>query len=319
MQKPKIIVTRKLPLKVEKYLKSNFIVKLNNKDEIFTSKELKEALHEYDGILCCVSDILDKNVFNSEGLKVSIISNFGVGFSNIDIELAQKKNVVVTNTPDVLTDATSNIAIFLILSVSRRTSYLENFLRKGNWNGFSIIDNLGIDLRGKNLGIIGMGRIGQATAKKALNAFGMKINYFNRSKINNLEFPAKQFYNLKDLIKVSDILSIHVPGGHSEPLIQKKHFSFMKKNLIIINTSRGDVIDESSLLYALKTKKIFGAGLDVFCKEPKINKEFFNVPNLTILPHIGSATEKTREDMGMIASKNLLAHFTDKKYISRIC
>ena len=319
MFKPKIIVTRKLPNNVENFLKSNFIVKLNNNDKNLSSLELKESLKNFDGILCCVSDIFDKNVFSQSNFKTSIISNFGVGVSNINLELAKKKKIVVTNTPDVLTEATSNIAIFLILSVSRRTTYSEKFLREGNWKGFSIIDNLGLDLIGKNLGIVGMGRIGKATAQKAYHAFGMNIKFFNRSKINSLNFPAKQIRTLEELIKDTDVLSIHVPGGNSQPLIQKKHFDIMKKNFILINTSRGEVIDEVSLLKALKEKKIFGAGLDVFCNEPKINKEIFNVPNLTILPHIGSATKKTREKMGMIASKNLLAHFTNKRYVSRIC
>ncbi len=317
MIKPKIILTRKLPLSVEDLLKKDFDVTLNTFDKKFSKLKLKEALENYDGILCCVSDNFDKEVLNTPNIRTSIISNFGVGVSNIDLEFVKTKKITITNTPDVLTDSTSNIALFLILAVSRKTTFLENHLRSKKWKGFSVVENLGIDLNKKNLGIVGMGRIGIATARKAYYAFGMKVSFYNRSIVKKLDFPAEQIFDLNKLIKKADVLSLHVPGS-KVPIIKRDHFKIMKKNLILINTSRGEVIDELSLINALSLNKIFGAGLDVFLNEPKINNAFYSIPNLTILPHIGSATENTREEMGMIAYKNLIAHFSDKKYISKV-
>ena len=315
MFKPKIILTRKLPHIVEDLLKENFDVTLNPLDKKFSKFKLKEALKNYDGILCCVSDIFEKEVLDIPNIRTSIISNYGVGVSNIDLEFVKSKKITVTNTPDVLTDSTSNIALFLMLAVSRKTTFLENQLRKKEWKGFSIVENLGIDLNKKNLGIVGMGRIGIATARKAYYAFGMKIYFYNRSIVKKLDFPAVQVTGLEELIKKSDVLSLHVPGL-KKPIITKEYFKIMKKNLILINTSRGEVIDELSLIDSLSKNKIFGAGLDVFINEPKINNSLYSTPNLTMLPHIGSATINTREEMGMIAYRNLVAHFSDKKYIS---
>ena len=317
MFKPKIILTRKLPLSVESLLKKKFDVKLNPLDKKFSKSKLKEALEKYDGILCCVSDNFDKEVLDIPNIRTSIISNFGVGVSNIDLEFIKTKKITITNTPDVLTDSTSNIALFLMLAVSRKTTLLENQLRNKEWKGFSVVENLGIDLNKKNLGIIGMGRIGKATARKAYHALGMKIYFYSRSIVKKIDFPAEQVYDIKELIKKSDVLSLHVPGSN-KPVLKKDHFKIMKKNLILINTSRGEVIDEKSLIDSLLKNKIFGAGLDVFINEPKINNALYSTPNLTMLPHIGSATNNTREEMGIIAYKNLVAHFSNKKYISKI-
>ena len=317
-KKPEIIVTRAIPSSVVDALSDKFSVKLNLSDTPFSKNELKHAFKNSDGILCTVSDQITSDIINSEGRRASIISNYGVGVSNIDITECKKVGLTVTNTPNVLTDATAEVALFLILAVSRRTTFLEAKLRQYKWKGFSIVDDLGASLDGKILGIIGMGRIGQATARKVINSLGMKVVFFNRSTIKDLEFEAKQIKSFDDFLKCSDIVSVHAPGGGLEPILTKKHFSMMKKSAFLINTSRGDVIDQHALIEALKNGIISGAGLDVYLDEPKVPDDLMAMNNVTLLPHIGSATLETRQAMGMLAVNNLKAHFSDKNYPSRV-
>ncbi len=316
--KPKIVVTRKIPLAVSKLLQANFDAELNETDIPFSKKELQAALQRADGILCTVSDQIQKDIIQVTNRRISIISNFGVGVSNIDVKEAEKERLVVTNTPNVLTEATAEIALFLILAVSRKTTLSENKLRRKLWKGFSIVDDLGVSLSGKTLGIVGMGRIGKATARKVKNALNMKILFYNRSKVEDKNMDGKQVQTLDELLENSDIVSIHAPGGGDGPILREEDILKMKPTAFLINTARGDVIDEKGLIRALEGKKISGAGLDVFEDEPKVPEELLSLSNATLLPHIGSATLETREAMGFLAVNNLIAHFTDKNYPSRV-
>ena len=316
--KPKIVVTRKIPLAVADVLEKNFNVAYNHTDVPMTDDELSTALKTADGLLCTVSDQISTRLIQIPGKRVSIISNFGVGVSNIDIKAAEKENLVVTNTPNVLTEATAETALFLILAVSRKTTFLEGKLRKKLWQGFSIVEDLGVSLHGKTLGIVGMGRIGKATARKVKSSLGMKIVFYNRSIVNDIDSETKQISSLEKLMQISDVVSIHAPGGGDQPIIQDKHILKMKETAFIINTARGDVIDQSALINALENGQIAGAGLDVFEDEPIVPDQLLTLKNVTLLPHIGSATLQTREAMGFLAVKNLIAHFNNEEYPSRV-
>ena len=316
--KPKVFVTRAIPKVITTLLEDHFLVEYNSSDKIFSENDLKTALHRCDGLLCTVSDQITSLIMAPQNRLATIISNYGVGVSNIDIKFAKANGLVVTNTPNVLTDATAEITLFLILSVSRRTSYLEAKLRSGLWSGFSIVDDLGTSLRTKTLGVIGMGRIGRSTSQKVIQALGMKVIFFNRSKVMGLEFDAEQVETLEELLVRSDIVSIHAPGGGGKPILSARHFAKMKKSSFLINTARGDVIDQHALIDALKSGMISGAGLDVYLHEPKVPMELVSLPNVTLLPHIGSATVETREAMGVLAVNNLIAHFSDQEYPSRV-
>ena len=316
--KPKVIVTRAIPKVIATKLENNFLTEYNFSDKAFSENELKTALQRCDGLLCTVSDQITSLIMACENRLATVISNYGVGVSNIDINFAKATGLVVTNTPNVLTEATAEIALFLMLSASRRSSYLEAKLRSGLWSGFSIVDDLGISLRGKTLGVIGMGRIGRSTSLKAIQALGMSVIFFNRSKVMGLEFDAEQIETLDELVVRSDVVSIHAPGGADEPILSAKHLAKMKKSSFLINTARGDVIDQQALISALKNGIIAGAGLDVYLNEPEVPKELISLPNVTLLPHIGSATVETREAMGLLAVNNLIAHFSDQDYPSRV-
>ncbi|MEE2774133.1 MAG: D-glycerate dehydrogenase [Pseudomonadota bacterium] len=315
---PSVIVTRKVPILVENKLKKHFRVKLNESDKKFSPSDLKEALRKADGLLCTVSDQLSSDIISTASKKTKIISNIGVGVSNISLNAAQKEQITVTNTPDVLTDATADVALFLILAVSRRTSYLEAKLRRNEWSGFSIVEDLGVSLKGKTLGIIGMGRIGKATAIRAQKALGMEIMFYNRSKISGLDFVAYQAATLDELLKESDVVSINAPGGAPQPIIKEADLLKMKPSAYLVNTARGDVIDQNALIKALTNKTIAGAGLDVFDNEPNVPRELIALENVTLLPHIGSATIETREAMGMLAVENLIAFFSNKLIPNRV-
>lgn len=308
----KILVTRKLPLSVEKRIASFFDTQFNPNDSPLSSADLKAAMQNFDGLVPTVSDQLTADILRAPERSVKMIANVGVGFSNIDIETARRNEISVSNTPDVLTDATADIAMLLILASTRRAYAAEHKLRHQQWNGFSLVEGLGTSIQGKVLGIIGMGRIGRATAKRAALGFGMKIIYFNRSEVTNLEFDAKRVNTLSELMSVSDVVSVHVPGNPTSPLIKASDISQMKPSAYLVNTARGNSLDEDALIKALQDEKIAGAGLDVFTHEPNVPKALRDMKNVTLLPHIGSATIETRTAMGMLAVDNLEAFFAGK-------
>jgi len=305
----KILVTRKLLKSNEERILKLWNAKLNLNDEIYSNKKLIDLSVDCEGILSSITDTIDENVINKLSNKVKIISNFAVGFGNIDIDAARKRNIVVTNTPDVLTDATAEIAMLLILAASRRATEGIKKAREKNWK-WSADFLIGKQLSGSRLGILGMGRIGRAVAKRA-RAFGMEIHYHNRKKLSpDLELKATYHQNVRSLFSVSDILSINCPSTkQTKDIINKESLEYFPKDAIIVNSARGDMIEDDAMIKALKDKKIYALGLDVYKGEPQINAGYLNLPNVFLLPHLGSATKKTRTDMADLAIDNIKEYF----------
>jgi lactate dehydrogenase-like 2-hydroxyacid dehydrogenase len=315
--KPRVVVTRKLPEAVEARLADAFEAVLNPEDAPLSPDALARAMREADGLLCAVVDTVDAAVIGTAGRRARIVANFGVGVNNIDLAAAKAAGVVVTNTPDVLTDATADLAIALMLATTRRMSETERILRAGGWEGFRPTGWLGMGLQGKTLGIVGMGRIGQATARRAHAAFGMRIVYYNRSAVGPFDFPAEALPSVEAVLAEADVVSLHVPGGGGV-LMTSERLAAMKRGAYLVNTARGDIVDEAALAAALASGRLAGAGLDVFAEEPKVPQTLLELPNVTLLPHIGSATVETRTAMGMLAVDNLAAFFAGEPLPSRV-
>ena len=309
----KVLVTRKLLQSNEERIKKLWNANFNSNDEIYSDKKIIDLSKNCDAILSSVVDKIDENVINKLSDKVKIISNFAVGFGNIDIEAARKRNIAVTNTPDVLTDATAEITMLLILGASRRATEGMKLAREKNWR-WSADFLIGKQLSGSRLGILGMGRIGRAVAKRA-KAFGMEIHYHNRTKLNStMEQGAIYHKNVKSLFSASDILSINCPAtNETANIINKKTLEFFPKGAVITNSARGDMIEDEAMGEALKSKKIYGLGLDVYKGEPNIHPGYLSLPNVFVLPHLGSATEKTRIDMADLAISNIEIFFNTGK------
>ncbi|MDC3107605.1 D-glycerate dehydrogenase [Paracoccaceae bacterium] len=317
--KPKIIVTRDIPDEVESKLKEHFQVSFNREDKVFSNDILRKAMENADGIVCTVTDSITDNLFTLPKKKVKIIANIGVGVDHIDLQSAKENNVIITNTPEVLTEATVDVATLLLLSVTRNAFLVEKMLRQGEWKGFSLTENLGVDVRGKILGIVGMGRIGKAFAKRAHEVFGMKVLYYNRSPVKNLTFEASVRFDLEALLEESDVISLHLSSDEgNKNFISKSKMKKIRPSSFLINTSRGDVIDQIALVDLLEKKKLAGAGLDVFINEPNVPLKLRQLSNVTLYPHIGSATHETRTKMGMLAVENLIAFFNEKSVINQL-
>ncbi len=313
MQKFKILVTRKWPKKVEESLVSTFDTTLNVEDKPFSELELIEAMKSYDALLPTVTDPITDKIISTPDRRVKIIGNFGVGFNNIDIESAKKNSLVVTNTPEVLTDCTADIAMLLMLGVARRGSEGEYHVRKKEWAGWRPTHMMGTKVTYKTLGLFGMGRIAQAMAYKAHFGFQMKIifydPYFNDNKIIE-RFKAKKCNTVDEMLEDSDFVSLHCPSTkETQGIINYEMISKMKNSAYLINTARGDIVVEDDLVKALQDNLIKGAGLDVYEAEPKVNEGLLNQKNVFLLPHLGSATTETREAMGMRVFDNIKAFF----------
>jgi len=305
----KVLITRKLLRSNEERISKLWDAKLNLNDEIYSQNKLIELSKDCDGILCSIVDKIDEETINKLSDSVKIISNFAVGFGNIDIKAARTKNIIVTNTPDVLTDATAEIAMLLILGAARRASEAITWVRNKNWK-WSADFLIGKQLEGSRLGILGMGRIGRAVALRA-KAFGMQIHYRNRSRLKaDLEAGATYHESIKSLFSVSDILSINCPATpETTNIINKETLEFFPKGAIITNSARGDMIDDEAMVQALISRRIFSLGLDVYKGEPNIHPGYLNQPNVFILPHLGSATIKTRTAMADLAIDNIEEYF----------
>ena len=305
----KVLITRKLLRSNEERISKLWDAKLNLNDEIYSQNKLIELSKDCDGILCSIVDKIDEETINKLSNSVKIISNFAVGFGNIDIKAARTKNIIVTNTPDVLTDATAEIAMLLILGAARRASEAITWVRNKNWK-WSADFLIGKQLEGSRLGILGMGRIGRAVALRA-KAFNMKIHYRNRTRLKaDLEAGANYHDSIKSLFSVSDILSINCPAtSETTNIINKETLEFFPKGAIITNSARGDMIDDEDMVQALISKRIFSLGLDVYKGEPNIYPGYLNQPNVFILPHLGSATIKTRTAMADLAIDNIEEYF----------
>ena len=322
MQKFKILVTRKWPKKVEESLVSTFDTTLNVDDKPLSESELIEAMRSYDALLPTVTDPITDKIISTSNKKVKIIGNFGVGFNNIDIDSAKRNSIVVTNTPEVLTDCTADIAMLLMLGVARRGSEGEFHVRKKEWTGWRPTHMMGTKVTGKTLGLIGMGRIAQAMAHKSHFGFNMKIIFFDPYFDNDevmKKFQATKLNSIDEVLSQADFVSLHCPSTkETKGLINKETISKMKKSAYLINTARGDIVNENDLVEALKEETIMGAGLDVYEKEPSVHKNLVQLKNVFLLPHLGSATTETREAMGMRVFENIQAFFNNKEPIDRV-
>lgn len=320
--KPHIIVTRRWPAAVEQVLTERFETTFNRSDEPLGQDRLRDAFAKYDAILPTVSDSLPASVFPDAGARSRLIGNFGVGFSHIDIDAARQRGITVTNTPGVLTDCTADIAMTLLLGIARRAGEGERELRAGAWTGWRPTHMIGTRVSGKTLGIIGMGRIGKATARRAHFGFGMDVVFYNRSKVDDDEtraMGARQLPSIEDVLAEADFVSLHCPGGaENRHLIDSRRLAGMKPGAFLINTARGDVIDQQALIGALEAGTIAGAGLDVFDGEPAVPEALKRMDNVMLLPHLGSATEETRVAMGMKVVENVIAFFEGRDVPDRV-
>ena len=308
----KIFVTRKLLKENEDKIKKLFDANLNKDDKIYTAEEIIEGSKNFDGILSSVTDPLNANTISKLSNTIKIIANGAVGFGNIDFKKAREKGIAVTNTPDVLTDATADIQILLLLGASRKAYEGRLAAEKQDWK-WSWDFLLGKQMSNKRLGILGMGRIGRAVAKRA-KAFGMEIHYHNRSQLSpELENGAIYHKNIKSLFAKSEFLSINCPATpDTKNIINKETLNFLEDNTVVANAARGDVVDDDAMVEALKSKKVFAYGLDVYNGEPKIHPEYLKLKNIFLLPHLGSATKRTRWDMAYRAIQNLEDFFNGK-------
>ncbi len=311
MSKLKVIVTRAWPAEVEATLKERYDVQLNEIDVAMTKDEMKKALGDCDAFLPTVTDPVDAEVLSAEPLRAKFIGNFGVGFNHIDLDAAKARGLTVTNTPEVLTDCTADIAMTLLLTAARRTSEGERHLRAKAWTGWRPTHMLATKVAGKTLGMIGMGRIAQAMAKRAHHGFGMKIIFVDPYPPSDevvKKFNASQCESINEVLANSDFVSIHCPGGKDTyHLLGKENLARMKPGAFLINSARGDVVDNDALIEALKNGTIAGAGLDVFEGEPNLDERFLELENVVLLPHLGSASTETRIAMGNRVLKNLAA------------
>jgi lactate dehydrogenase-like 2-hydroxyacid dehydrogenase len=322
MTKPVVIVTRKWPEQVETRLKQRYDVKLNTDDHPMTITELQQAMCEADAVLPTVTDVISAEVINVKGRRAKILGNFGVGFNHIDIDAAKAADVTVTNTPEVLTDCTADIAMLLLLMSARRAVEGDRLIRNGQWTGWSPTHLLGSKVTGKTLGLIGMGRIAQAMARKAHHGFAMNIIYHDpfppdEEVISDLQ--ATSCSSPEDVLRQADFVSLHCPGGKATHHLMNTHrIGLMKPTAHLINTARGDVVDTDALIDALTNSKIAGAGLDVFEGEPAVNQALLDLENVSLLPHLGSATEETRVAMGNRVLDNLQAFFNDGHILDKV-
>lgn len=307
--KPKVLITRKLPEGIIKKISEVCTVELWDEEETpIPQEELAEKMINADGVLCLLTENIDKKLIDGSP-KLKVISNMAVGYNNIDIEAAKKKGIIVTNTPDVLTETTADLTFALLMATSRRLIEASTYLRNGEWKTWSPLQLAGQDIYNSTLGIIGMGRIGEAIAKRALG-FNMNIVYYNRSRKLDMEQSLNvQYSELDDLLKESDFIVVMTPyTPQTTNLISEREFKLMKKSAILINTSRGGIVDEKALYDALVNKEIYAAGLDVFETEPiNLNNRLLTLPNLVALPHIGSSSINTRYKMANLAAENLIA------------
>ena len=314
----KILITRRLLKACEEKASKNFETHLNDNDELYSQSKVIEMSKGYDGILTSLTDKMDAETINKLPDSIKILSNFAVGFGNIDLEAAKKRNIAVTNTPDVLTDATAEIGILLILGACRRASEGIQNARESNWK-WSADYLIGKQLTGTRLGILGMGRIGQKIAKIA-KSLGMIIHYHNRSKLSpEKEEGATYHDSLKNLLSVSDVLSICCPASKETiDLINKDAIEHLPKGAVVTNVARGDIVDDEALIDALDRRKVYAVGLDVYKGEPNLNPGYLKHKSAFILPHLGSATKETRTAMANLAIDNLDEFFKTGKCKNKV-
>ncbi|MDP5278969.1 D-glycerate dehydrogenase [Sphingomonas sp. DG1-23] len=317
MSRPRILLTRRWPQPVEERLAERYDVTRNLDDVPLDSPALAAAMRDHDAVCPTVTDRLPPDIVAVDGRRARIIANYGAGFEHIDLDAARAAGIIVTNTPDVLTDATADIAMLLILMATRRASEGERELRAGKWSGWRPTHLLGTSLGGKTLGLIGYGRIARATAERA-RAFGMHIIYHSRSRADDM--PAKAYRATPAALAAdSDVVSLHAPGGAAtRHMVDADFLSAMRPSAVLVNTARGTLVDETALADALSNGTIAAAGLDVYAQEPQVAPALLACPNAVLLPHLGSATRETRIAMGMRVADNLDAFFAGEPPRDRV-
>lgn len=318
--KPVVLVTRKLPDSVEDKLAQDFEVILNPGDKLYSTEELLKLANNVDAILPCHTEKFPAETIALLPPRVKAIANFSVGVDHVDLEAAIQSQIIVTNTPDVLSDATAEIAMLLILAAARRAGEGERIMRNQQWKDWSPAFMVGQQITGKRLGILGMGRVGQVVARRA-RGFDMTIHYHNRRPVDTGGDIAAIYHDsVEDLLSEIDVLSIHCPASEqTRGLLNSERIALMHNKAIVVNTSRGGVVDDDALIDALKSSAIAAAGLDVYNGEPdNIHPGYRQLDNVFLLPHIGSATHETRNAMGYRAIDNLIAIFNGKEPRDRV-
>ena len=320
--RPSVLVTRRLPASVLERLRETYDVTVNPDDRSLGREGLLAALRSFDALAPTITDKLDGELLRTPGIRTRIIANFGAGYEHIDLAAAKSANLVVTNTPDALTDATAELTLLLILMASRRAGEGERIVRAGKWTGWAPTQLLGTDVKGKTLGLVGFGRIGREVARRARAALGMRIAYFSRSRVSADEeaaVSAEYCPTLIGLLAAADVISLHCPGGEeTRHLINSQTLARMKPTAVLINTARGSIIDEEALANALSQRQIAAAGLDVYEREPAVPHALTELENVVLLPHLGSATLEARTAMGMQMADNLDAFFTGRTPPNRV-
>ncbi|MEW2547880.1 D-glycerate dehydrogenase [Streptomyces sp. NPDC047002] len=318
--RPVVVVTRRWPAAVESELTERYPgVRLNETDEPLGTEGLRAALREADVLLPTVSDRLSADLFGTD-VRTRFIGNFGVGFSNIDTEAARRHGITVTNTPGVLTDTTADTAMLLILMAARRAAEGEREARSGRWTGWRPTHLLGTDVTGATLGILGMGRIGRAVAHRAHFGFGMSVVHYDAGPPADPGIPgARRLASAREVLRTADFVSLHVPGGpENTHLVGAEGLAAMKPTAFLINTARGEVVDQRALAAALRAGTLAGAGLDVYEDEPHVPEELRQLDNVVLLPHLGSATMGTRTAMGRLVLDNLSAYLEGREPPCRV-
>ncbi len=314
MSKPKIFVTRKLPGPAMDMLDTECDMTVNPHDRPVSRKELEKAIEGIDGLLCLLTDTIDEDLL-AKSTRLKIVSNYAVGYDNIDVDACSKRNIAVSNTPGVLTEATADLAWALLMAGARRLVEADRYVREGRFKSWGPMLFLGHEVNNKTLGIVGFGRIGRAVAKRA-GGFNMRILYNSRSRVGEEveKSLGVEYRPLNQLFKEADYISLHLPlNEETRQMIGAKELKLMKSSAILVNTSRGPVIDEKALVRALKQNEIAGAALDVYEHEPALAPGLTELPNAVLAPHIASATTETRTKMAVMAVKNLLAGLKGEK------
>lgn len=322
MSKPKVIVSRRWPEAVEAKLKTLFDAQLNETDALMSAEQMRAALQTADAFCPTVSDAVNAQVLGVENLKARIIGSYGVGFNHINLEAAKARGLVVTNTPEVLTDCTADLAMTLLLTVARRAGEGERQLRGKAWSGWRPTHMMGAKVTGKTLGLVGMGRIARAMARRAHHGFGMKILFTDpypppEDLVQSLRAEARD--SIEEVLREADFVSLHCPGGKENyHLLNRERLALMGPQAFLINSARGDVVDQEALIEALRNGAIAGAALDVYEGEPAVPEALLSMENVVLLPHLGSASKETRVAMGLRVVENLEAFFAGQPPRDRV-
>jgi lactate dehydrogenase-like 2-hydroxyacid dehydrogenase len=314
-----LFITRPMPDRVLERAKAHFNVTLREQNTPLKKGEMRAALVLYDVVIPTLGDLFTAEVFDGMAdARCRLLANFGVGYNHIDVTAARAAGIAVTNTPGAVTEATADIALMLMLMTARRAGEGERLVRSGKWTGWHPTQMLGLHLGGKTCGIIGMGRIGQAIARRAHYGLGMEVIYHNRS-AKTLDLPARQVGSLMELMAASDCVVLAVPGGpETRHLVGASELAAMRPHARLINIARGDVVEEAALVAALQAGQIGGAGLDVYEFEPKVPEALRKMENVVLLPHLGTAALDVREEMGLMAVENAIAHLEGRGLVNPV-